>query len=164
MPQTPILRAPLVLVIAVLGVATAQPLGAPRPPDIPFRIQMLDGGANETAAVADINRDGRLDIVSGENWYEGPTSTPPRTERAAGTPLSAPPRPERAAGTPSSTPPRPERAAGTPGLIAECASAADAATRTSTYLKMVCIGKKWGAGGVRRTAPLPKKQRTLSRS
>jgi FG-GAP-like repeat len=86
MPQKPILRAPLVLVIAVLGVATAQPLGAPRPPDIPFRIQMLDGGANETAAVADINRDGRLDIVSGENWYEGPTSTPPRTERAAGAP------------------------------------------------------------------------------
>ena len=33
---------------------------------------MLDGGASETAAVADINRDGRLDIVSGENWYEGP--------------------------------------------------------------------------------------------
>jgi hypothetical protein len=33
---------------------------------------MIDGGASETAAVADINRDGRLDIVSGENWYEGP--------------------------------------------------------------------------------------------
>jgi FG-GAP-like repeat len=47
-------------------------LSAVRPPDIPFRIRMLDGGASETAAVADINRDGRLDIVSGENWYEGP--------------------------------------------------------------------------------------------
>ena len=78
MTQKPtILNAPLVLAIAVLGVATARPLGAPRPPDIPFRTQMLDGGANETAAVADINRDGRLDIVSGENWYEAPTSTPP---------------------------------------------------------------------------------------
>ena len=33
---------------------------------------MLDGGASETAAIADINRDGRLDIVSGESWYEAP--------------------------------------------------------------------------------------------
>ena len=34
---------------------------------------MIDGGASETATVADINRDGRLDIVSGENWYEAPS-------------------------------------------------------------------------------------------
>jgi hypothetical protein len=33
---------------------------------------LLDGGANESAAVADINADGRLDIVSGENWFEAP--------------------------------------------------------------------------------------------
>ena len=76
MTQRPtILSAPLVLVIAVLGLTTVHPLGAPRPPDIPFRTQMLDGGANETAAIADINRDGRLDIVSGENWYEAPSWT-----------------------------------------------------------------------------------------
>jgi hypothetical protein len=73
MTQKPtILNAALVLLIAVLGVGSARPFGASRPPDIPFRVQMLDGGANETAAVADINRDGRLDIVSGENWYEAP--------------------------------------------------------------------------------------------
>jgi hypothetical protein len=36
---------------------------------------MIDGGASETAAVADINKDGRLDIVSGENWYEAPSWT-----------------------------------------------------------------------------------------
>lgn len=46
-----------------------------RPPEIPFRMQMLDAGANETCALADINRDGRLDIVSGENWYENPSWT-----------------------------------------------------------------------------------------
>ena len=40
-------------------------MSAVRPPDIPFRIRMLDGGASETAAVADVNHDGRLDIVSG---------------------------------------------------------------------------------------------------
>ena len=46
--------------------------GAPRPADIPFRTQMLDHGASESAAVADINKDGRLDIVSGDSWYEAP--------------------------------------------------------------------------------------------
>jgi VCBS repeat protein len=46
-----------------------------RPPDIPFRIQTIDLGASETAAVADINRDGRLDIVSGDSWYESPRWT-----------------------------------------------------------------------------------------
>ena len=40
-----------------------------RPPDIPFRIQPIDPGASETAAVADVNRDGRLDIISGERRY-----------------------------------------------------------------------------------------------
>jgi hypothetical protein len=61
--------------VALAFLVTAHPFGAPRPPDIPFRTQMLDGGASETAAVADINKDGRLDIVSGENWYEGPSWT-----------------------------------------------------------------------------------------
>jgi len=46
-----------------------------RPPDIRFQKHTLDEGANETAAFADINNDGRLDIVSGENWYEAPSWT-----------------------------------------------------------------------------------------
>src|SRR5262249_17732892 len=50
----------------------------PRPPDIRFRVHPIDPGASETAAVADINRDGRLDIVSGEFWYEAPSWTPHR--------------------------------------------------------------------------------------
>ena len=45
---------------------------AGRPDEIPFAKHTLDLGANETCAVADINRDGHPDIVSGENWYEGP--------------------------------------------------------------------------------------------
>ena len=45
---------------------------ATRPPDIPFKIHALDPGASETAAVADFNRDGRLDILSGDSWYEAP--------------------------------------------------------------------------------------------
>ena len=68
-------NASLVLALTFVLLTIGRPLGAPRPPDIAFRIQMLDGGSSETAAVADINKDGRLDIVSGEHWYEGPAWT-----------------------------------------------------------------------------------------
>lgn len=44
-----------------------------RPPDIPFVKHTIDLGSSESAALADINGDGKLDIVSGENWYEAPT-------------------------------------------------------------------------------------------
>ena len=37
---------------------------------IPFRKHTLDLGMSETVAVADMNGDGRLDIISGENWFE----------------------------------------------------------------------------------------------
>jgi len=43
-----------------------------RPPDIAFRKHQIDFGASETAAVADVNGDRRLDIISGENWYQAP--------------------------------------------------------------------------------------------
>jgi VCBS repeat protein len=46
-----------------------------RSPDIPFKTIMIDNGASETTAVADVNKDGKLDIISGENWYEGPSWT-----------------------------------------------------------------------------------------
>lgn len=46
-----------------------------RPPDVPFAVRMIDPGANETAAFADLNNDKRLDIVSGDAWYEAPTWT-----------------------------------------------------------------------------------------
>jgi hypothetical protein len=57
---------------ATLALA-ALAFGAGRPADIPFDKTMLDGGANEACAFADMNKDGKLDIVSGENWYEAPT-------------------------------------------------------------------------------------------
>ncbi len=43
-----------------------------RPSEVPFAKQTIDLGTSETCAFADINRDGKLDIVSGEYWYEGP--------------------------------------------------------------------------------------------
>ena len=39
--------------------------------EILFRKHAIDlGSLSESCAVVDVNRDGRLDIVSGENWYE----------------------------------------------------------------------------------------------
>jgi hypothetical protein len=52
--------------IALIGWA------ASRPGEIVFDRQMIDPGASETVAIADINADGRPDIVSGEYWYEAP--------------------------------------------------------------------------------------------
>ena len=43
--------------------------------EIPFEKHAIDPGAAETCALADINGDGRLDIVSGENWFEAPRWT-----------------------------------------------------------------------------------------
>jgi hypothetical protein len=60
---------PLSIVFAVLLLSPSPT----RSPDIPFRSLMIDNGASETAAVADINKDGKLDIISGENWYEAPS-------------------------------------------------------------------------------------------
>lgn len=61
----------ILLGFAALVLATFL-FGLTRPPDIPFHKHQIDLGASETAALADINGDGKLDIVSGENWYEAP--------------------------------------------------------------------------------------------
>ncbi len=61
------------LAICGAGAALAAALAASRPAEIPFEPRRIDRGAYETCAVADFNRDGHPDIVSGENWYEGPT-------------------------------------------------------------------------------------------
>ena len=59
--------------LVLIGLTALFAMADSRPPDIPFQIEMIDPGASETAAVADINHDGHLDIVSGEYWYAGPT-------------------------------------------------------------------------------------------
>ncbi len=41
--------------------------------EIPFYKHTIDLGESEAAEVADVNRDGKLDIISGENWYEQTT-------------------------------------------------------------------------------------------
>ena len=64
---------PFAAIFLLATVAAVRLAGVTRSPDIPFQIQMIDPGASETAAVADINQDGYLDIISGEYWYGGPS-------------------------------------------------------------------------------------------
>jgi len=63
------LRLYLTAALALLAVAWT----APRPEEIPFAKHTVDLGASETCAIADMNADGKLDIVSGEYWYEAPS-------------------------------------------------------------------------------------------
>ena len=62
--------------LVVLSLLIAQTADPPairsRPADIAFRVRMIDPGASESVALADVNRDGRLDIVSADAWYEAP--------------------------------------------------------------------------------------------
>ncbi len=49
------------------------PVRAQGSDEIPFYKHTIDLGQSEAAEVVDVNRDGRLDIISGENWYEQTT-------------------------------------------------------------------------------------------
>ena len=58
----------LVAHLVMQGPAAGPP--ATRPADIAFRMHMIDPGFSESVAVADVDKDGRLDIVSAEHWYQ----------------------------------------------------------------------------------------------
>ena len=58
--------------LALLGLSGLCAWTVVRPPDILFERHTIDLGVNETCAITDVDGDGRLDIVSGENWYQGP--------------------------------------------------------------------------------------------
>jgi hypothetical protein len=60
--------------ISVIFAATAWTVT--RPPELLFEKRIIDTGAGESCAFADLNGDGKLDIVSGENWFEAPKWTP----------------------------------------------------------------------------------------
>lgn len=58
--------------LLLAGLLLSLPAASNLHDEIPFDKHTIDLGAAETCAVADINGDGRPDIVSGENWFEAP--------------------------------------------------------------------------------------------
>jgi hypothetical protein len=68
----------LLMVVLALALGATRGTGSAqgsRPADIAFRMHMVDPGFSESIAVADFNRDGRLDLLSAEHWYEAPSWT-----------------------------------------------------------------------------------------
>src|SRR5437763_12718930 len=63
---------PLTLVLTVLPAA-----GEKKAADITWKKTVLDRAfRSEGVAIADVNRDGKIDILNGEMWYEAPDWTP----------------------------------------------------------------------------------------
>ena len=60
---------PALLGSLVLGWAIA---AKPKAETLSFRVQQLHHDNNEGCAVGDLNNDGNLDVVAGENWFAGP--------------------------------------------------------------------------------------------
>ena len=65
-----------ICILVLVAVCAVTVWSITRPAEVPFEKILIDSGASETAAFADINGDGKLDIVSGEYWYEAPKWTP----------------------------------------------------------------------------------------
>jgi hypothetical protein len=66
-----------VLALAVIsGAFAAAPLYGQQSSGVRFEPKPLYVDANEGAAIADVNNDGRLDIIAGRNWYAAPDFVP----------------------------------------------------------------------------------------
>jgi len=66
----------LLLVVVTISTVAAGPEGG-SPPVVRFRkIELGDHHPCEAAAIVDVNRDGKLDVVCGTHWFENPSWTP----------------------------------------------------------------------------------------
>ncbi len=66
------------LVVLLIGCWLAMPLMADDAKGVKFSKRLLMISPNEGCAVADINRDGKPDVVAGTHWFEGPDFVPHR--------------------------------------------------------------------------------------
>jgi hypothetical protein len=71
-------RLALVVIFTFCALAAAGPTGSPRNGrEVRFRKIVLDREfRSEGVAVADVNRDGKQDVIAGNLWYEAPAWTP----------------------------------------------------------------------------------------
>ena len=67
-----LMRRRFIASVSLAILSTAAVFAASRPADIAFRVKMIDPGYGETCAIADVNKDGKPDIIAGESWYEAP--------------------------------------------------------------------------------------------
>ena len=67
-----IARLPLAVVASLIPVVALSSTEQPTPA---FKVRAIDAVQSETVAVADLNNDRRLDIISAESWYEAPNWT-----------------------------------------------------------------------------------------
>ena len=65
------------LIVAVVAVVPAESADAKAAPTITWKKTILDRKfRSEGVAVADVNKDGKIDVLNGEYWYEAPDWTP----------------------------------------------------------------------------------------
>ena len=69
---------PSLLALLAFGWALA---ATPKPAALSFRVQQLHHDNNEGCAVGDLNNDGKLDVVAGENWFAAPDFTKQRLRK-----------------------------------------------------------------------------------
>src|SRR5262245_47516114 len=72
-----LIAAPVLAVVALFPAADAAQKAAPSPSQITWKKTILDRKfRSEGVAVADVNQDGKIDVLNGEYWYEAPDWTP----------------------------------------------------------------------------------------
>ena len=72
-----LLPAAIVAAVAVLPATSADPTPTKAAPTITWKKTILDRKfRSEGVAVADVNKDGKIDVLNGEYWYEAPDWTP----------------------------------------------------------------------------------------
>lgn len=65
-----------IVIVMLSGAAASAEVKSSSPGGLRFTKKLLTVDANEGCDVADVNRDGKLDIIAGRNWYAGPDFTP----------------------------------------------------------------------------------------